>query len=513
MKRYLVAAFGFVALAGVVLVARPLVASDEPDELMPGKVTVIKGPGILAKFVAKPAPATTFALPAAFNDPTVEGGTLAMFDTLSGAGGDTYALPAAGWKGLGNPPGASGFKFSGVLVPGNSCRVVLIKKTVVKGVCRGTGVTLSPPFAGDVGIILTAGTDSKRYCATFGGSTVINSPGKVIRKNSPAVACPTTTTTTTTSTTTTTIDCCGAERITFTTTAGTLRVDNIVTIPFPGGVVLTLDTTAATVGLPECRHDVIVPAGGLSIPSFDFPGTGFCTSFTSLGCESGGADGKGSLWDGAGSAGLALTNVTKQADTSDGVCNPPGQICNTGGAGSNTLGKIVTTRSASSSSGIRTEVGARIREITWLDSVCNSAETPGCCTTSAYNPGDGDLLIFQYDAILGLTTDVATGAFVDMNADTCKRAGVGFDSAAPGADGPKSKTGSPAAGPCCTAGQGASLAAVGETFSGSPPFFDLGFQLTMPATVSSCGVPAGGSCVLTTDACLGSPSGAFLDGE
>jgi len=52
---------------------------------------------------------------------------------------------------------------------------------------------------------------------------------------------------------------------------------------------------------------------------------------------------------------------------------------------------------------------------------------------------------------------------------------------------------------------------VGIGFSGGAPLYDLGFQSTIPTTVASCGVSAGGSCVLTTDPCLGSPSGAFLD--
>src|SRR5688572_29952446 len=95
-------------LVGLVGWAPLIHAADEPDELMPGKVAVIK-PGKLAKFVAKPAPDTTFDLPDATNDPTTEGGQLAIFDTSPvGPAENTYALPAAGWTAI---TGGKGYKY------------------------------------------------------------------------------------------------------------------------------------------------------------------------------------------------------------------------------------------------------------------------------------------------------------------------------------------------------------------------------------------------------------------
>ena len=70
---------------------------------------------------------------------------------------DSYALPAAGWKGLGNPAGGKGYKYKGAGSPTDPCKVVVVKGAVVKAVCKGTGVTVAPPFVGDVGIVLTVG--------------------------------------------------------------------------------------------------------------------------------------------------------------------------------------------------------------------------------------------------------------------------------------------------------------------------------------------------------------------
>ena len=186
---------GCLSVVALALSAAPFAqAADEADELMPGKVTVIK-PGTLAKFVAKPATGDAFVLPGATNDPTVEGGSLRIFDTATTAGDNLYPLPVQpaplGWKGLGNPAGSKGYKYKGAGTPSDPCTVVLIKAKVVKGVCRGASVTLAPPFDGEVGIILTAGTDSKRYCASFGGAEVKNAPELAKRKDATAAACAT----------------------------------------------------------------------------------------------------------------------------------------------------------------------------------------------------------------------------------------------------------------------------------------------------------------------------------
>ena len=56
-----------------------------------------------------------------------------------------------------------------------------MKARLIKAVCRGTGVTLTPPFTGDVGIALTFGT-TDRYCAQFGGKSVKNDAKLTKRK-------------------------------------------------------------------------------------------------------------------------------------------------------------------------------------------------------------------------------------------------------------------------------------------------------------------------------------------
>jgi hypothetical protein len=177
-----------VALACVAsLIAVQARGADEPDEDMPGRIVLIRPSSQLFKFISKAA--TEFALPAASNDPTVEGGSLVVYDG-GGAQSDTYSLPASGWKALGTP--VQGYKYKGAGSPTDPCRVVLVKKRVAKAVCKGPGVTLTTPFGGDVGIVLTLGTDSKQYCARFGGSETKNDVTLLKRGNAPAlpVTCP-----------------------------------------------------------------------------------------------------------------------------------------------------------------------------------------------------------------------------------------------------------------------------------------------------------------------------------
>lgn len=156
------------------------------DVLMPGKIGLVK-PANLTKFVAKDT--SLFPLPSGPDDPTTAGANLSVFDTLSAAGSNTYGLPTTGWSGLGNPPGSKGFKYKGAGSPSDPCKVVLIKEKVIKGVCKGSGITLTPPFDGEAGVILTSG--GARYCASFGGTDVKNEAGNFKRKDAPAPgACP-----------------------------------------------------------------------------------------------------------------------------------------------------------------------------------------------------------------------------------------------------------------------------------------------------------------------------------
>jgi hypothetical protein len=456
------------------------------DNLIPGKISIIKS-GKLAKIVAKPV--GSFNLPGAA--PT--GGSVTIKDTGAANPDNVYNLSGAGWTALGNPPGSKGYKYKGAGAPGDACKVIIIKTSVIKAICKGTDVNTPAAFGNNAAWTIDTGAGDK-YCAEFGGTPVKNDPGNFKRKDAgPPSACgggP---------------SCCPAQRISLISSAGTLQVDNLPPFPFPTGVSTIMDVAASVGGLPACQHNVVVPNNGFTVPNFDIPALNYCSSVVTLGCESGAGEGAGSLWDGNGVAGVSLTDVAKDADTSDGVCDATfnGSNCNTAGVGANTLGDIDSVKTATAgATGVRSAIDLRVHSLTWSDSLCSPAITPGCCPGSNYNPGDGDLLITEFDFVLSPTTGVGTGSFVDDNGDGCKRAGAGFDNAAPGADGPKSLTGTPAAGPCCVVGQATTVVSVGVGFSGGAPLFDLGFKSTIPNTVAACGSPGGDTCVVTTDPCL-----------
>lgn len=180
-------------IAGAVVLFATSVAAV--DHTVPGRITVVK-PGRIAKFVVKPGP---FTLPVAggSEDPQLHGAELQLIDTGGAAGAVLYRLPAAGWRGLGDPTGSRGYKYRGSLTGDPNCQIVFISDQIIKGVCKG-GVTLSPPFFGDEAIILgipagtaagvPAGTSAVRYCAQFGGTTSHNDSRGLKRKNAPAPA-------------------------------------------------------------------------------------------------------------------------------------------------------------------------------------------------------------------------------------------------------------------------------------------------------------------------------------
>jgi hypothetical protein len=169
------------------------------DYLIPAKVAVIK-PGKLFKFVST----GTFTLPDPGTDnPTSEGGSLCFQGTT---GGKTYTLDAACWKGLG--PGGDGSK--GFKCKDATCKAVIVKENVIKGVCKPDTGDFGPlPEPGPVVILLAVGSGTTNYCAECGGTPKGNDAKIFKRKECAAPgacsACLGGATTTTTTTTTTTL--------------------------------------------------------------------------------------------------------------------------------------------------------------------------------------------------------------------------------------------------------------------------------------------------------------------
>src|SRR5262249_46066756 len=133
----------------------------EPDELMPGSIVTVDARRSILKFVARPTTGT-FDLPD--DSPVTFGARIEFFDTVApGPGANVLGitpLTPFGWRQL-----ADGWSYRS---HGQPCRA-RVKSTVVAAACRFKP-TLSPPFSGDVQVVMTIG--AKRYCATFGGTTV-----------------------------------------------------------------------------------------------------------------------------------------------------------------------------------------------------------------------------------------------------------------------------------------------------------------------------------------------------
>jgi hypothetical protein len=178
---------GFVSLTALLAGSAP--AADLPG---PGDVLAVK-PRLYAKFAMRnktivpeefPVP-----VPGSAADPTIHGATLEFFDTsLFGAGYLSFDLDASGWRGLGNPAGSRGYRYTGANdvndpLPGGTCRPVLIHKRSIRATCRGHAITLEPPFFATAGTRLTSG--SMRYCTQFGGDDVRNGQTKTVRRAAP----------------------------------------------------------------------------------------------------------------------------------------------------------------------------------------------------------------------------------------------------------------------------------------------------------------------------------------
>ena len=286
----------------------------------------------------------------------------------------------------------------------------------------------------------------------------------------------TTTTTTTTSTTVPSGQCCSAQRMVLETGEGQIKAGSLpAALKLPAGARLTID-----MGEPDaqCRHRVTVPANGFDMAPFCVTfAKPITASISARGCASGDGWGRGMAWDGGASAPDPDLHV--EGDTSDGVCNPPGEQCSTveRQAAANHLGADVVTVG----DGVPNRPGMHLMlEIPVLQTIWLPQEPDG--GTTCPDPDGVENLVDQDGgwtySTLRLTTGSATAAFVDLNADHC--------SLAP-ASGPATAmaSGEPADGPCCTVGQTLTLAAAEVEYSPDAPG-DTVVQATIPAVVIAC---------------------------
>jgi Tol biopolymer transport system component len=121
-------------------------------------------------------PALVAPPPASGADPTQTGAELRLFNpgTQEQA---AFALPSAGWKGLGTPPGAKGYKYIDKDLVNGPCKKVLIRPgKLLKAVCRGSQIafTLDEPTQGLVAVRFSTGSGSAATssCLRFGGTVV-----------------------------------------------------------------------------------------------------------------------------------------------------------------------------------------------------------------------------------------------------------------------------------------------------------------------------------------------------
>ena len=284
---------------------------------------------------------------------------------------------------------------------------------------------------------------------------------------------------------------------------------------FPTGV-QTILTVTAEGSHPTCEHAICIPCGNPNGTCAGVPGCavagnpngciprategccddpgfvvpvffvnllgGLCSRVDQIGCGTGVVN--------TSNPQTGDNDVDKQGDTSDPGADcaygtgddPAPRACTVVGEGNDYNGKIVRTQGdgVADANGIQFRFVTPELSTTWTDNQSNPGE---CAPGSTFE--DGEVLVSQLIIKAEPTSAGASGSFVDLSGEGCKRAGNGFISAAnPGTDGPVVLPGG-AAGPLrpqsYDGSVGAVMGAVSEVFSGpNSPIRDIGFVALTP---------------------------------
>ncbi len=285
-----------------------------------------------------------------------------------------------------------------------------------------------------------------------------------------------------------------AGRYTQTTTGGVLKVATFLPFPFPTGATTIEDVSAPGEG---CVSSTVIPyPGGLTVPSFCIPATGFTVQVRQTGCGVGVIDSDG---------GSDLT-ITEQGDTSYGLYGCAAtQSCLVFADSSGDIDVTVGDGSPDTcTSGIgNAVVSVPVEIVMWLS-------TNGC-PDSDDSPSEGDdSIIAQFPATLDLTTDRAVAQFTDTDADGCSFKGIG-----PAGPYTQNQLCSAAGDPyaCCTglgsgtcvgnggvgqcidfAGGTVSMAGGGMAFASAGPLHDVLFASAQSASITGPAAYGGATC-------------------
>lgn len=123
------------------------------------------------------------------DDPTTAGGTL---EVKSADFDETYALPAVAWTAIGLPADRKGFRYKDAIAAAGPVKTAVVRAgKLLKATGRGAALDLAlgATSPDPVTVVLTLGT--RRYCATFGGTTRFTANKSFAAKLAPTPgACP-----------------------------------------------------------------------------------------------------------------------------------------------------------------------------------------------------------------------------------------------------------------------------------------------------------------------------------
>jgi len=123
------------------------------------------------------------------SDPTRDGGTLYVLDTI---GGDQigFGLAASGWKRIGKATAPHAYRYRGKRREDGACSFVQVSRGSLQAHCslRGDHTHFALPAEGNIFVQLLLGVADRRFCASFGGETLRNDEILVRRRDAAPTA-------------------------------------------------------------------------------------------------------------------------------------------------------------------------------------------------------------------------------------------------------------------------------------------------------------------------------------